>query len=210
MGMRENWSRRELLRAAGIGGVGALLNVSGTGSEGRAAEPASPAAGNEAGEQETIQEAPRRTPVAMECDVCVIGGSATGVFAAVAAARLGAKVALVELEGFFGGVATASLVNIWHSFYDLHRENQIISGLTEEVIDRLRRVDAVSEHFRSARGDGSNHFEFHPEVLKLELDHLVIEAGIRPFLHTMFVSPVVEEGTQLRVHIRVVLPGGRH
>ncbi len=195
MGMQENWSRRELLRAAGIGGVGALWNVSGAGSQCRAAEPASPTAGDESDEHGTIQEPPRRTPVAMECDVCVIGGSATGVFAAVAAARLGAKVAIVELNGFFGGVATASLVNLWHSFYDLRRENQIISGLTEEVIDRLRRVDAVTEHFRSAPGDGSNHYEFHPEVLKLELDHLVIEAGIRPFLHTMFVSPVVEDGT---------------
>lgn len=195
MGMHENWSRRELLRAASIGGVGALLSASGASSEGRAFEPGSSTTGGEAGEKGTIQEPPRRTPVAMECDVCVIGGSATGVFAAAAAARLGAKVAIVELNGFFGGVATAGLVNLWHSLYDLRRENQIISGLTEEVIDRLRRVDAVSEHFRTAPGGGSNHYEFHPEVLKLELDHLVVEAGIRPFLHTMFVSPVAKDGT---------------
>lgn len=116
------------------------------------------------------------------------------MFAAVAAARLGAKVAIVELNGFFGGVATASLVNIWHSLWDLRRENKIVGGLTEEVIDRLRRVDAVTEHFRSAPGMGSNHYELNSEVLKFELDHLVVEAGIRPFLHTMFVCPVVEDG----------------
>ena len=44
------------------------------------------------------------------------GGAAQ--FAAVAAARLGARVALVENLGMFGGVATASLVNIWHSTFD--------------------------------------------------------------------------------------------
>lgn len=141
-----------------------------------------------------VREPPRDTPVVHECDVCVIGGSCTGVFAAVAAARLGAKVAIVEHNGFFGGVATASLVNIWHSLWDLRRENKIVGGLTEEVIDRLRRVHAVTEHFRSAPGKGSNHYELNSEVLKFELDHLVVEAAIRPFLHTMFVCPVVEDG----------------
>ena len=57
-----------------------------------------------------IYEKARETPVVHECDLCVIGGSCTGLFAAVRAARLGASVALVENNGFFGGVATAGLV----------------------------------------------------------------------------------------------------
>jgi hypothetical protein len=131
----------------------------------------------------TICEPPRETPVVHECDVCVIGGSCTGVFAAVAAARLGARVALVEWNGFFGGVATASLVNIWHSLKDRSGKRQIIAGLTDEVIERLRRRDAVT-----------GGYVLNTEVLKLELDKLVVEAGIRPFLHTMFVAPVAEDG----------------
>lgn len=131
----------------------------------------------------SIREQPRETPVVHECDVCVIGGSCTGVFAAVAAARLGARVALVELNGFFGGVATASLVSIWHSLKDRPGKQQIIAGLTDEVIERLRRRDAVT---------GAH--VLNTEVLKLELDKIVVEAGIRPFLHTMFVAPVVEDG----------------
>ena len=83
-----------------------------------------------------IREAPRETPVAADVDVCVVGGSCTGVFAAVAAARLGARVAIIESNGFFGGVATASLVNIWHSTHDIHNKQQIIAGLTAEVIER--------------------------------------------------------------------------
>ncbi len=134
----------------------------------------------------TIREPARDVPVAYDCDVCVVGGSCTGVFAAVAAARLGAKVALIELNGFFGGVATAGLVNIWHSLEDKARKQQIIAGLTSEVIERLRGRNAVTE----PRG----HFVLNTEVLKLELDKMVVEASIRPFLHTAFVAPVVEDG----------------
>lgn len=60
----------------------------------------------------------KQLPVIDEVDICVVGGSCTGVFAAVRAARLGATVAVVEKQNGFGGVATSSLVNIWHSLYD--------------------------------------------------------------------------------------------
>ena len=164
--------RRDFLKAAPAAAAGTLAGAS------LAAEAM---ASGEASVLGAIREQPRQTPVVHECDLCVIGGSCTGVFAAVAAARLGAKVALVELNGFFGGVATASLVNIWHSLEDRFAKQQIIAGLTAEVIDRLRRRDAVTgEHVLNT------------EVLKLELDRMVVEADVRPFLHTMFVAPVVE------------------
>ncbi|NLF32215.1 MAG: FAD-dependent oxidoreductase, partial [Planctomycetes bacterium] len=86
---------------------------------------------------DVIEEPPLRTPVAGRFDVCVIGGSCTGVFAAVQAARMGASVALVEDQGLWGGVATAGLVNIWHSVFDTTYTRQIIGGLTQEVVDRL-------------------------------------------------------------------------
>jgi hypothetical protein len=57
---------------------------------------------------------------------------------------LGAKVAIIELNGFFGGVATAALVNIWHSTEDMKNQQQIIAGLTTEVFDRLSRRDALT------------------------------------------------------------------
>jgi len=136
-----------------------------------------------------IREAPRETPVVADVDVCVVGGSCTGVFAAVAAARLGAKVALIEANGFFGGVATASLVSVWHSTKDIKGEQQVIGGLTTEVVDRLAKRDAV----RFA-GTASKYFVLNTEELKIELDLLVAEAKVRPFLHTLFVTPAAENG----------------
>ncbi|NLB60693.1 MAG: FAD-dependent oxidoreductase, partial [Lentisphaerae bacterium] len=69
--------------------------------------------------QKTMMEPARATPIAHEADLCVVGGSCTGGFAAVRAARLGARVALIEQNGCFGGTATAGLVNVWHSLYDI-------------------------------------------------------------------------------------------
>jgi len=166
--------RRDFLKTAPMIAAGVTACGHAGAQEGGSAE-APPAA--------MLREPPRRTPVVHECDVCVVGGSCTGVFAAVATARLGAKVGLLEWNGFFGGVATASLVNIWHSLDDRAGKRQIIAGLTAEVIDRLRRRDAVA-----------GKFVLNTEVLKLELDRLVAEAGIRPFLHTQFVAPFVEGG----------------
>ncbi len=137
----------------------------------------------------TITEPSRTVPVVHEADICVIGGSCTGVFAAVQAARLGASVAIVELGGFFGGVATAGLVNVWHSLKDVHDETQIIGGLTHETIERLRRRAAV-EFGTSPHAA----YFLNTEELKIELDILVKEAKIRPFLHARFVAPQVADG----------------
>jgi hypothetical protein len=139
---------------------------------------------------ETIREEAQETPVAAECDVCVVGGSCTGVFAAVRAARLGANVAIVESGGFFGGVATAGLVNVWHSLHDTAAQQQIIAGLTQEVVERLRRRGAVD-----VRPRGSNpQFVLNTAELIIELDELVGEAGVRPFLHARFARPIVDGG----------------
>ncbi len=142
----------------------------------------------------SIVEPARHTPVWHECDVCVVGGSCTGVFAAVRAARLGLRVALVERMGCFGGVATLSLVNVWHSQFDERFEKQIFAGLTLETIERLRRRNAVSDTARCP----SWAWAFNPHELQIELDELVISSRVRPWLHTAFVAPHVQEDGRLR------------
>lgn len=52
----------------------------------------------------------RNVPVTGEYDVVVCGGGPGGWIAAVAAARMGARTALIERYGFVGGMATAGLV----------------------------------------------------------------------------------------------------
>ncbi len=126
-----------------------------------------------------ITEPSRRIPVCYEADLCVVGGSCTGVFAAVRAARLGLKVVIVEKQNCFGGVATAGLVNIWHSLYDVDGKNQIIAGLSHEVIERLKKTDAVRE-------TAKRNFQLNPNNLKVELDNLIKEHKIKAYLHTYY------------------------
>ena len=127
-------------------------------------------------------------PVIDEADICVLGGSCTGVFAAVRAARLGAKVILVEKQNHFGGVAT--IVCTWHSLHDVGMNRQIIGGLTQETTERLKRRNGIS----LIENSSSKGFEFSPGELKLTLDELVLEAGVRPYLHALFSVPVLENG----------------
>lgn len=138
-----------------------------------------------------IEEPARAVPVVYECDVCVVGGSCTGVFAAVRAADLGASVALIENHGFFGGVATAGLVSIWHSLADTTGSQRIIGGLTAEMIERLqRRGAAVLDAGRPLAYATLNTAE-----LAIELDDLVrSRPRIRPFLHSRFVAAIGAAG----------------
>lgn len=139
-----------------------------------------------------IEETAAKLPVREEVDICILGGSCTGVFAGVRAARLGATVAIVEKQNAFGGVATSSLVNIWHSLKDTEAKQQIIAGLTQEMIDRLSLRDAVT-----VSSNPHSSYAFNSQELKIELDELVLEAGIHPYLHTLFSEPCVDEEGRL-------------
>ena len=65
-----------------------------------------------------VREAEKRTPVKGRWDVVVVGGGPSGCAAAVGAARAGARVVLVELQSFLGGLATGGTVLQWPGFPD--------------------------------------------------------------------------------------------
>lgn len=165
-------SRRKFLNKVinGVAGIGAVSSLSFTAKKDKRRE--------------------EKLPVYNEVDICVLGGSCTGVFAAVRAARLGAKVAVVEKQNAFGGVATNALVNIWHSLYDAEFKKQIIAGLTSEIIDRLSVRNANHPDQDSA---GRSFYTFNSQELKIELDELVLESKITPYLHTLFSEPYLDE-----------------
>ena len=138
--------------------------------------------------------------VCHEADVCVLGGSCTGVFAAVRAAEAGMSVALVENEGFFGGMAVGGYVPIWHSLYDTAGKKKIIGGLTDEIQNRLvKRGEAVlKDRCNPCAGACLN-----VQALSLALDELVTtHPTIRPFLHARVVA--AEKGGDGRV-VRAVI-----
>ena len=145
------------------------------------------------GLQEAKSQYEKKIPILNEVDICVLGGSCTGVFAAVRASRLGAKVAIIEKQNAFGGVATSGLVNIWHSLFNTEFSKQIIAGLTVEVTDRLKKRNAVF----NSKDNGEGSFTLNTQELKIELDELVLESRIIPYLHTLFSEPYLDEDGNL-------------
>ena len=68
------------------------------------------------------------------------------------------------------------LVNIWHSLYDTEYKQQIIAGLTLEVVEHLQKRFAVQRIANSP----SAGFKLNTEELKIELDRLLLESKVNP------------------------------
>lgn len=117
-------------------------------------------------------------------DLIVTGGGLTGCAAAVAAARRGLSVLLVEKSGALGGAAVLNLVNPF-----MPNRTKIDGALTElsqglyaELKKRLSDMGAI------------NGPTFHEEYLKVVLDRLCAEAGVNVLFHSMLVSADVKAG----------------
>lgn len=116
-----------------------------------------------------------------EYDVVVVGGGTTGVFASIAAARHGAKVALVEESGFLGGTATTGLP--WMAFHNYKTKKRIIGGLPYEAIERLWRINGASEFVIDPIIESTIYVN--PNLLKIVLMEMVKEAEVDVFLHSI-------------------------
>jgi ribulose 1,5-bisphosphate synthetase/thiazole synthase len=128
-------------------------------------------------------------------DVIVAGGGPTGLCAAVAAARNGAKTLLVERYGFLGGNATVSLVGPWMTFHAGPNE-QIVEGMPEELVRRLQKADGSLGHVRDTTGYVSTVTPFDAEVLKMVAFEMCEEAGVTLLLHTV-VTDVIRDGNRV-------------
>lgn len=132
-------------------------------------------------------------------DLVVVGGGTAGVMAAVAGARMGLKVALVERYGFLGGTLTGAMVGPIQSFHA--GETQVVKGLAQEVVDRLQAAGASPGHVPDPIDYCSSITPFDYEGLKRVLQEMCVEAGVDLWLHTIFLDAAVDGG-RLR-HIRV-------
>ncbi len=140
----------------------------------------------------SLREPARRVPLAGACDVAVAGGGIAGVAAAVAAARGGASVCLLEKTCALGGLATLGNVVEWLPLCD-GRGRQVIGGLPEELLKLavadLRRDNPVAGFAGIPRcwrpgGDPEERkrvryrAEFNPAAYLLALERFAVEAGV--------------------------------
>ena len=91
----------------------------------------------------TYTEPAREIPIRDNVDILVVGGGPSGIMAARAAAGKGLKVMLIESRGYVGGNLTLGLPIL--GFLG-RKGNQVIEGLPQMLISRLRAEGKASEH----------------------------------------------------------------
>ena len=140
----------------------------------------------------------------LNADVVVVGGGPAGMCAAIAAAREGVRVILIEQGGFCGGMATKGLVGPFMTCYDAKGETMIIRGLFKEIVERMVArgfaIHPAQVHggtaFTSWIKIGHEHVTpFEPEGLKIIIDEMLTEAGVKILYHTDFIHPVLDNNT---------------
>jgi ribulose 1,5-bisphosphate synthetase/thiazole synthase len=134
-----------------------------------------------------ITEPERNVEIVHETDVLVVGSGPGGLSAALAAARTGVKVTLVERFGCFGGNIT--VVGVEGLAWYRHEKTIEAGGIVHEFEERAKAMGAAVPESQSTS------YELDSERFKLVADKLVQEADIHPMLHRLFVSPIIEENT---------------
>ena len=135
-------------------------------------------------------------------DVVVLGGGFTGCAAALAAARQGQKVLLLEASGFLGGAASNCLIfplmpyatSVKDENGESHR-HYLSRGILAELVRDLQETGDI-------RGDSG----FLDEAVKLLLDRKMIEAGVQVLFHATLCG-VAKDGNHI-TSVSVVTKAG--
>lgn len=135
----------------------------------------------------------------MEYDIVVIGGGPAGVVASIAAAREGKSVLLVEQNGYLGGMLTMAGVGPQMTYHA--GETQVIKGIGEEIVQRLMSLGFSPGHMEDFVGFASSVTPFDVEGMKLVLESMAREAGVKLLYHTVYTGCEVRDKKIACVHL---------
>lgn len=120
-------------------------------------------------------------PVSYTPDVVVVGGGASGIAAAIAAARNGANTLLIEQRGYLGGMGTAALVPAFCPYTD--GEKPVIRGIGLDLLEKMKH--AAGDDFMRRYKEQLDWVPIDVETLKRVYDAEVLSSGAKVLFHTV-------------------------
>lgn len=126
-------------------------------------------------------------------DIAVIGGGFSGAAAAIAAAREGAKVILVEKSNCLGGAASGALVQPFMPYSTAidGEEVPLVRGIFEEISlnfrEMLYEIEKIKVETKTVRC-------FNEEYIKVILNRMATQAGVTLLYHSYLTGVDIEDG----------------
>ncbi len=153
---------------------------------------------------EWITEQERRLRVDHDCDVLVAGGGVAGIAAALAAARNGARVTLVEKQCLLGGLGTLGLVTIYLPLCD-GMGRQVSFGIAEELLRLSIQYSCERFYPRPWLENGTleekkaQRFQaqYNPYLFAITVERLLLQAGVK-LLYDTRICGVLKEGRKIQ------------
>jgi hypothetical protein len=155
------------------------------------------------GQQGDYYEEPARRLPIRRYDVVVAGAGTGGVVAAIAAARQGAKTAIIEAKGYpggtvvEGGTALHSFYNLWKAFPGVQKK-QLVRGIPQEIVDRLIKAGGCSGHAEMSVGADYDSVctAVDTEIYKLVAFEMLVQAGVSVCVNTRLAG-AIRRGSRL-------------
>jgi hypothetical protein len=135
-------------------------------------------------------------PVQVIADICVLGAGIAGVSAALEAARLGRKVALVDALPALGGQAVNSIIGTFCGLFANGTHGaQLTHGIADDILRELGAQGAL--HYRRGGPSNTTVVMYDEIALSRWVEEAVRKAGITVLLGAIL-RGVAREGARIR------------